>query len=72
MLNITLYLQSLSTIVIVALPGLPRVTLSGSEDESIVRVKSSLPSNILSSVIGTSNGTLVTPAGNVTAYGPEL
>ena len=70
-LNITHHLRSLSTMVTVALPGLPRVTLSGSEDESIVRVKSSLPSNRLSSVIGTLNGALVTPAGNVTAYGPE-
>jgi len=27
---------------------------------------------MLSSVIGTSNETLVSPAGNVTVYGPEL
>jgi len=57
--------------VTVALPGSPRVTSSGSEDSSIVRVKSSSSSNMLSSVIGTSNGTLVVPAGNVTVYGPD-
>jgi len=43
----------------------------GNEDGSIVTVKSSLPSTILSSVIETFNGTLVCPAGNVTVYGPE-
>ena len=55
----------------VALPGLPRVTPSGSEDELIVRVKSSLLSSTSSLVIGTSNGTLVTPGRNVTVYGPD-
>ena len=55
----------------VALPGLPRVTPVGSEDGSMVTVKSSLPSTTLSSVIGTSNGTVVVLAGNVTVYGPE-
>ena len=64
-------LHSSSTIVTVALPGLPRVRSSGSEDGSIVTVKSSSPSNISSSFIVTSNGTLVSPAGNVTVYGPE-
>ena len=65
------HLRSSSTMVTVALPGSPRVTPAGSEDVSIVRSKSSLPSNMLSLFIGTSNGTLVTPAGNVTVYGPE-
>jgi len=65
------HLRSSSTIVTVALPGSPRVTPSGSEDGSIVRLKSSSPSYIISSVIGTSNGTLICPAGNVTVYGPE-
>ena len=38
----------------------------------MVRTKfSSKSSNILSSIIGTSNETLVTKAGNVTVYGPE-
>ena len=55
----------------VALPGLPRVTPSGSKDGLILTVKSSLPSNMLSSVIGTSNGALVVPTGNVTVYGPD-
>jgi len=54
----------------VALPGIPRVMPSGSEDGLIVRVKSSSSSN-KSSFIGTSNGTLVVPAGNVTVYGPD-
>jgi len=57
--------------VTVALPGLPRVISPGSEDGSIVRSKSSSSSNVLSSNIGTGNGTLVVPAGNVTGYGPE-
>lgn len=47
------------------------VTLLGSEDWLIVRIKVSFPSNILSSVKETLNGTLVTLAGNVTAYGPD-
>jgi len=64
-------LLSSSNIVTVALPGLPRVTLSGSEDESIVRVKSSFPSYVPSSVIGISSGTLCVPAGNVTVCIPE-
>ena len=64
-------LQSSSTIVTVALSGLPSVTPSGSENGSIVILKSSLPSNVLSSFIETSNGTLIVPAGNVIVYGPE-
>jgi len=55
----------------VALGGSPRVTISGSEDGSIVRSKSSSPSNVLSSFIGIGNGTLVVKRGNVTKYGPE-
>ena len=39
---------------------------------TILRVKLSFPSYTSSSIIGTSNETLVTPAGNVTLYGPEL
>jgi len=39
---------------------------------AIVSIKFSLPSNMLSSVIGTSNVTLVSPARNKTGYGPEL
>ena len=56
--------------VTVASPGVPTVTPVG-KDGLIVSVKSSSPSNILSSVIGISNGTIVSPAGNVTVYGPE-
>ena len=58
--------------VTVALPGLPTVTLLGSEDELIVSLKFSFPSNILSSVIRTSNVAVVSPAENMTLYGPEL
>jgi len=43
----------------------------GSEEVIIVRLNVSLLSTILSSLIGTLNGTLVAPAGNVTVYGPE-
>jgi len=51
--------------VTVDVPILPRLTMSGSEDGSIVIVNCSLVSNILSSVIGTSNEALVSPAVNV-------
>jgi len=52
--------------VIVTTPVILRVTPVGSEFESIVRVKVSSLSNMLSSFIGTLNKALVTPAGNVT------
>ena len=65
-------LQSSSIIVTTADPGIPTVPPVGSEDESIVSIKFSLPSNIISLFIGISNGTLVIPAGNVTVYGPEV
>ena len=65
-------LPSLFTTVIVVLPGSATPTLLGSEDESIVRVKVLFPSHIISSLIGTLNGILVTSAGNVTVYGLEL
>ena len=64
-------LQSLSTMITVASSGLPDITPVGS-DEFIVRIKFSLPSNILSSFIGILNGTLITPAGNVIEYIPEV
>ena len=66
------HLQSSSTISIVALPTAPTLQSAGSEDGSIVMVKVSLPSNILSSFIGTLNEALVSPARNVTVYGPEV
>jgi len=65
------YIPSLLITVTVATSGLLTVTLSGSEDELMESVKISLNSNIRSSFIGTSNGTLVTPAGNMAVYGPE-
>lgn len=43
-----------------------------SEDGSIVRLKFSSSSNMISSVIKTSNEACVTPAENVTLYGPEV
>jgi len=55
----------------VAQPGVPTMTPLGSEVSLTETVKSSSPSNILSSNIGTSNTTQVIPAGNVTLYGPE-
>ena len=67
----TTSIPSLSTMVTVANPGLPRVTPEGSELWSIVRVNSSLLSSMVSLLIGTSNVIVVTPAGNVTVYGPE-
>ena len=63
---------SLSTMVTVAWPGLLTPTLLGNEETLIEILMSSLFSNILSSVIGILNEAVVTPAGNVTVYGPEL
>ena len=48
------------------------LTLLGRDDASMVRLKFSFPSDVTSSIIGTSNVTLVLPAGNVTVYGPDL
>jgi len=48
-----------------------RRTLSGRSWDVRVRLKSSFGSNMLSSIIGTSNRTLVSPAGTMTVYGPE-
>jgi len=44
--------------------------LSGNDSDMIASSKSSLPSNIPSSFIETSNVTLVTPAGNGTSNIP--
>ena len=63
---------SLSIIVTTAWLGLSTINPLGSEDEIIVRSNCSLNSNILSSIIGVSKETEVTPAGNVTVYGPEI
>ena len=48
------------------------ITLSGAELDLIMRPNVSLFSNISSSVIGTSNGTLVIPTGIITLYGPGV
>ena len=52
--------------------GLPMITLSGAELDLIMRPNVSLFSNISSSVIGTSNETLVIPIGIITSYGPGV
>ena len=49
----------------------PRTVLTRIGSKLISKLKVSVSSNILSSTIETSNGTLVTPVGNVTLYGPE-
>ena len=49
-----------------AWPELPTEPPAGMEDGSIVSVKFSLPSYIMSSFIATSNGTRIVPTGNVT------
>jgi len=56
----------------VATPGVIRGTLAGSEDGSIVRENCSSSSPTLSSFMATLNETLITPAGIVTLYGPEV
>ena len=66
------YSLVVSTIVTVALLGLPRLTLRGSELLIIVSVKDSLLSFILSLLIIIFNLILFFPAGNVTSYGPGL
>ena len=66
------YLRSSSAIVTVAWRGLPAVTSLGSEDKSMVNLKISFPSKMLSSFTGTSNEAIVTPAGNITVYGPDV
>ena len=69
----TCNLQSSSTISTVGLPASGETMhSSGTEDGLIVRVKFSLPSSISSSFIGISNPVVVSPAENVTVYGPEL
>ena len=56
--------------VTVASSGVPTLTPVG-KDGSIVSMKSSSSSYTISSIIGISNGTIVSPARNVTMYGPE-
>ena len=48
------------------------VTSLGNEEESIIRVKFSFPSNVLSSFIGIVSKAIVPPAVNVTLYGPKV
>jgi len=59
-------LPSLSTIVIAAWWESLKLNPVGNEAARMVTLNISLSSNILSSTIGTSNGTMVSPAGNVT------
>ena len=56
----------------VASSGVPSLTLPGSEASSILSLKSSSPSDIISLFIGTLNEAVVVLAGNMTVYGPEL
>jgi len=56
---------------IVELPDSPLKTPSGNEDRSILIVTSSSPSTTPSSAIGISNEAIVSPARNLTAYGPD-
>ena len=67
-----LFWWSSSIMVTVIWLGASRVIPVGSEDEIIVSINFSSPSNILSSVIGMLNVAVVCPAGNVTVYGPEV
>ena len=66
-----LNLLSLSLMIITVLFGTPVVMLLSNELLSIISSKVSLSSNILSLTIVMLNDTLITPAGNVTLYGPE-
>ena len=58
--------------VTVLAPVLPTVTWAGNKDGLTFKVKVSSSSRVLSSVIGTSNDTLVSPARNVAVYGPAV
>ena len=58
--------------VTVAWWGVPSLTLPGNDDELIMSIKYTSISNVLSLIIGILNATIVTPAGNVAVYGPEL
>ena len=69
--HIIVNLRSLSIIVTVVRLVLPMATPLGSEDWLMVSTKFSFSSRMSSSFNETLNGTLVTPAGNVTMYGPE-
>ena len=55
----------------IALSRLPTITPLSDDNWSIVRRKSSICSNILSSVIEMSKEALTLPAGIVTLYSPE-
>ena len=57
--------------VMIVLFGLVMLILSGSEIELIIRMKFSLLSTVLSSIMETSKCALVFPAGITTLYGPE-
>ena len=68
--NIT-SIPAASNIITVTWSRLLTVTPLVSEDESIITLKYSFPSNKLSSVIEICKKALVSPAANVTEYGPE-
>ena len=68
--NIT-SIPAASNIITVTWSRLLTVTPLVSEDESIITLKYSFPSNKLSSVTEIWIKALVSPAANVTEYGPE-
>ena len=65
-------IPSSSTTITSTTPGLVIVILLGREDESMERLKFSLPSSILSSSIVTLNGACIVSALNSTVNVPEL
>ena len=66
------YLQSSFIITTVAWAGSAVEALTGKEDELMVSRNVSLCSSVSSSLTETLNCMLVIPAGNVTAYGPDI
>ena len=65
------HLLSSFLMIIITVLGSSMVIPSGNESTLIVRVKFSLPSSTSSSYIMILNDILVTPAENVTLYGPD-
>ena len=65
------HLLSLSVMVTLASAKRPIVTPLGKNKGSRARVNISFPSSRLSLVIETTKNAVVSPAGNVTVYGPD-
>ena len=62
--------SSFTMMTVVSLPSPIKISV-GSDNGSIARVKFSLPSTMLSFIIGTLKYTIVVLAENITVYGPE-